>query len=142
MLHEDSRLVKIEQDNADMSFEDTIRALSPLLPHISANASKTYYKDQVAIVIAGGSVPTGEREPMAWGADIYQTLFDFGKSVSNYKASTEAFGAGKAKVDSVRRTVVLEFIIAYFDVLESEKMISVAQTETETLESYLAHMER
>ena len=137
MVSKDSRLIKIELADKDISFEDTINALSPLLPHITMNAAKTYYRFTPEMKFNGIVVPMGEREPLSWGIDIYQTLFDFGKSISNYQASTEAFHARIAKVKTVKRTVILEFIVAYFDLLESEKMISVAEKEVDSLTSYL-----
>ena len=140
MVTRDSRLIKIELAGKDMSFEDTINALSPLLPHITMNAAKTYYTFTPEMKFSGVVVPMGEREPTSWGIDIYQTLFDFGKSISNYQASTESFHARIAKVKSVKRTVILEFIVAYFDLLESEKMISISEKEVESLTSYLNDM--
>jgi len=140
MVLRDSRLIKIELADKDISFEDTIAALSPLLPHINLNAAKTYYKYTPQMKFGGLAVPMGEREPVSWGVDIYQTLFDFGKSIYSYRASTEAFHARIAKVKTVKRTVILEFIVTYFDLLESEKMISVATKEVESLTSYLNDM--
>ena len=141
MVIRDSRLIKIELAGKDMSFEDTVNALSPLLPHIGIDMGKTYYRFTPQMKFNGVAIPMGEREPLSWGIDIYQTLFDFGKSISNYQASTEAFHARIAKVTSVKRTVILEFIVAYFDLLESEKMILVAEKEVESLNSYLKDMQ-
>ena len=136
----DSRLVKIEISDKDMSFEDTVIALSPLLPHLSTSMTKTYNQYIPAMIFGGINVPMGDRDPLSWEIDIYQTLFDFGKSISNYKASTEFFHANKAKVESVKRTVTLEFISAYFNLLEAEKMIDVANKEVESLTAYLNDM--
>lgn len=141
MVLRDARLIKIEISTKDMSFEDTLMALSPLLPHINVNVSKTYNNFTPAMIFGATSVPMGEKDPWAWGIDIYQTLFDFGKSISNYKASTEIFHAHKATVESVKRTVSLEFIVAYFNLLEAEKMISVNEKEVDSLTSYLKDMD-
>jgi outer membrane protein TolC len=86
-------------------------------------------------------VPMGDKNPLSGGFDIYQTLFDFGKSISSYQASTEAFHARKASLESIKRTVTLEFIVSYFGFLEVEKMITVAEKEVESLTSYLNDME-
>ncbi|MFA6142670.1 MAG: TolC family protein [Candidatus Omnitrophota bacterium] len=137
----DSRLVKIEMAGKDMSFDDTLLALSPLLPHLSANITKTYNSYSPAMMFGATAVPMGDQNPLSGGFDIYITLFDFGKSISNYKSSTEMLGAHKAKVESVKRTVTLEFVVSYFDLLETEKMIAVAEKEVESLTSYLDDME-
>ena len=54
MVTRDSRLIEIELAGKDMSFEDTINALSPLLPHIGIDMGKTYYRftPQMIIVYA------------------------------------------------------------------------------------------
>ena len=137
----DSRLVKIETADKDMSFDDTLLALSPLLPHISGNISKTYQRYVPAMMFGAMDVPMSDKNPLSGGFDIYQTLFDFGKSISSYQASTEAFHARKASLDSIKRTVTLEFIVSYFGLLEVEKMITVAEKEVESLTSYLNDME-
>ncbi|MBF0216398.1 MAG: TolC family protein [Candidatus Omnitrophica bacterium] len=136
----DSRLLKIEIAGADMSFEDTLLALSKLLPHISASINKTYNQYTPEMLTGLSRMPTGEKEPLAYGIDVYQTLFDFGKSISSYKASTEVLKARKANIETVKRTVTLDFIFSYFDLLEAEKMISVAEREIESLTSYLKDM--
>ena len=137
MVLRDSRLVKIEISDKDMSFEDTLIALSPLLPHLNTSMTKTYNQYTPAMIFGATSVPMGDKDPLSWQIDIYQTLFDFGKSISNYKASTEFLHARKAKVESVKRTVTLEFIATYFDLLEMEKMITVAEKEVDSLTAYL-----
>lgn len=137
----DSRLVKIETADKDMSFEDTLLALSPLLPHISGNISKTYQQYVPTMLFGNFAAPTGDKNPLSGGFDIYQTLFDFGKSISSYQASTEVLHARKASVESIKRTVTLEFVVSYFDLLESEKMITVAEKEVESLTAYLNDMQ-
>jgi outer membrane protein len=136
----DSRLINIEISDKDMSFEDTLIAISPLLPHLSMSMAKTYNQYTPAMIFGAGSVPMGNKDPLSAGIDIYQTLFDFGKSISNYKASTESFHARKAKVESVKRAVTLEFITTYFNLLETEKMIVVAKKEVDSLNAYLNDM--
>ena len=140
MVLKDSRLVKIEISDKDVSFEDTLIALSPLLPHLSMNMVKTYNRYTPAMIFGPTSVPMGDKDPISFGVDVYQTLFDFGKNISGYTASTESFHSRKAKVESVKRAVTLEFITTYFNLLETEKMITVAEKEVDSLTSYLNDM--
>ncbi len=142
LVLKDNRLIKIENAGKDMTFDDTLIALSPLLPHLSANMAKTYNRYTPAMIFGGMDVQMGDRNPLTANVDIYQTLFDFGKSISNYKASTEMLSARKASVESVKRMVLLEFIVSYFDLLEAEKMIIVTEKEIESLTSYLGDMEQ
>ena len=46
---------------------------------------------------------TRVKQPLSYGFDVYQTLFDFGKSLSGYKASRETLKAREANIESVKR---------------------------------------
>ena len=137
MVLEANRLIKIALADKEMSFQDSMMARSALLPHINATASQTFNRFQPAAKFGSQNVNTADRQYFSFGFDVYQTLFDFGKSLSNYKASKELSKARKANIENVKRLEVLEFIVAYFDLLESEKMIVVAEKEVESLTSYL-----
>lgn len=137
----DSRLIKISLPDKDMAFEDTLIARSALFPHLSASAAKSFYRYQPGAKFGGETVFTDNKNPFSFGIDLYQTLFDFGKSLSVYEASQQVWNAKKANVESVRRMAVLEFIAAYFDLLEAEKMITVTEKEVESITSYLADVQ-
>ena len=74
MVLRDSRLVKIEISDKDMSFEDTLIALSPLLPHLSTSMTKTYNQYIPAMIFGATNVPMGDKNPLSWGIDIYFLL--------------------------------------------------------------------
>jgi outer membrane protein TolC len=137
----DSRLIKVSLPDKDMAFEDTLIARSALFPHLSASVSKTFYRYQPGATFGGSTVFTDNKNPFTFGVDLYQTLFDFGKSLSVYEASQEALNAKKANVESVKRMAMLEFIAAYFDLLEAEKMIAVAAKEVESITAYMGDVQ-
>lgn len=137
----DNRLIKIAIPENDMAFQDSLISRSALLPALNITASETLYKDQPGAKFDSSVIPSSGRSSFSYGIDVYQTLFDFGKNLSNYKASKEAYKARKARTESVKRVATLEFIIAYFDVLETEKMIKVFEKEVESLNSYLTDIQ-
>ncbi len=141
MVLKDSRLIKITLSDNAMAYQDSLVARSALLPHLNMTAVKTYNLNKSEMKFGSQSVPTSNKDPFSFGVDVYQTLFDFGKSLSNYRASKDLFKAVKAHTESVKRVATLEFIVAYFDLLEAEKMIMVAEKEVESLSSYLNDME-
>lgn len=134
---ENNRLVKIAFSERDISYEDTIISRSKLLPNINANMSQTFLSRQPGAHMGTQQVYTSERSYLSYGINAYQRIFSFGADSSQYEASKTFFGAKKLNVDLVRNIVALDFINAYFDTLESEKMIAVAQKEDERLESHL-----
>lgn len=141
MVLKDNRLLKIALTDKEMALQDSLIARSVLLPHLSATVSETFNMFQPGAKFGALSVPTAEKQSFSYGFDVYQTLFDFGKSLSNYHASKELLKASKANTEAVKRMAVLEFIIAYFDLLESEKLIAVAEQEVASLTSYLNDIE-
>jgi outer membrane protein len=141
MVLKDSRLVKIALPANEMAYQDSLMARSALLPQFNANMIQTFNRFQPAMKTAGGNVNTSDKDYLAYGFDVYQTLFDFGKSLANYRAAKELFQAQRAHTESVRRVATLEFIVAYFNLLELDKMITVFQKEAESLKSYLNDIE-
>jgi outer membrane protein len=137
----DSRLLKISLFDEDIASQDALLARSALLPQINASVKDSYLNHQPTAKFGSQSVPTAQKESLSFGFDVYQTLFDFGKSLANYKAAGELVYASRANIESVKRIAILEFIIAYFDLLEAEKMITVAEKEAESLGSYLNDIE-
>jgi outer membrane protein TolC len=136
----DNRLIKITLFDNDMAYQDSLAARSVLLPQFNLAAVKTYNQYQNKMKFGSQEIPTSDKDPFSFGVDVYQTLFDFGKSLSNYRASKELSKATKAHSESIKRIATLEFVVAYFNLLEAEKMIAVAEKEVESLSSYLNDM--
>ena len=137
MVLKDSRLIKTALPDKELALQNSLISRSALLPHLNASISQTFNRFQPIAKLDSFTAPTSDKEYYSYGFDVYQTLFDFGKSLSNYRASKEIVKAAQANIDSVKRVAVLEFIIAYFNVLEAEKMIVVAEKEAQSLLSYL-----
>lgn len=141
MVLKDNRLIKITLSDNEMAYQNSLLARSALLPNFNLTAVKTYNMNKPEMKFGDLVVPTSNKDPFSFGVDVYQTLFDFGKSLSNYRASKDLFKATKAHTESVKKVATLEFIITYFNFLETEKMITVYEKEVESLASYLKDME-
>ncbi len=141
MVLKDSRLIKIALPDNDMAYQDSLIARSALLPQLNVSLTETFNYFQPAMKFGSSNVNTANKEALAYGFDVYQTLFDFGKSLSKWRSSNELFKAQKAHTQSVIRVATLEFIIAYFNLLEAERMIAVFQKEAENLTAYLGDIE-
>ncbi len=132
----DSRLVKMSLADKDMAFQDSLLARSALLPHVSASLKQGFLANQPASKSGAQEINTAEKKSFSYGFSVYQTLFDFGKSFSDYRAAKALVSAHQATVAAVKKLAVLEFVVAYFDLLEAEKMILVAEKEVESLTAY------
>ncbi len=133
----DNRLIKVNLLDQDIALEDSLLARSALLPQVSLNISKKFYQYKSAAKSGSQIMTTAEKQPLSYGVSVYQTLFDFGKSISQYQAAKEYVVAQKANIESVKRLAILEFVTAYFNLLETDKMVIVAQKEVESLTAYL-----
>ena len=141
MVLKDNRLIRIALPSNEMAYQDSLMARSVLLPQFNANMIQTFNRFQPAMKTVSGNMDTSDKDYLTYGFDVYQTLFDFGKSLANYRAAKELFQAQKAHTESVRRVATLEFIMAYFNLLEWDRMIMVFQKEAESLNSYLNDIE-
>lgn len=103
--------------------------------------AETFLKFQPASKFGAQTVHTADRQSFSYGVSVYQTLFDFGKSISGWQAAKEGAQAYRAHTESVKRIAELEFITVYFNLLETEKMIVVFEKEVESLEAYLRDIE-
>lgn len=142
LVLQNSRLIKVALPDNAMSFQDSLLARSALLPQLSGYINKTFNSTAPGMIFDSLSVETGDKDPLTYGFDVYQTIFDFGKSLNTFRASKESYKATQAHTESVKRLAVLEFIIAYFNVLEAEKMISVFEKEAASLNAYLNDIEQ
>ena len=142
LVLKNSRMIKVALPDNAMSFQDSLLARSALLPQLNAYVNKTFNSNAPGSILDSSSVQTGNKDPLTYGFDVYQTIFDFGKSLSNFKASRESYKATQANTESIKRLATLEFIISYFNVLETEKMILVFEKEVESLKAYLNDIEQ
>jgi len=134
---ENNHIVKIATEDMNMSSADALIAKSRLYPSLNASASQTFLSNQPGAHFGPQNVNTAEKSSPAFGINAYQTIYNFGANTSRYEEFRTIADSRKLNIDLMKNLVALNFIIAYFDVLESEKMITVAQKEVESLESHV-----
>ena len=134
---ENNRLVRITQREEAVSEADTLIARAKLLPTINASFTQTFLAHQPEAIFGQQTVPMSEKDYLSYSLNIQQTLYDFRGNASRYEAIKFIFETKKFDTKRVRNLVALEFGLIYFDLLESEKMILVAEKEVERLESHL-----
>ena len=113
LVLKNSRMIKIALPDNAISFQDSLLARSALLPQLNAYVNQTFNSHVPGMIFGASSVETGDKNSLTYGFDVYQTLFDFGKNLSNFKASRELYKATCANTESVKRLATLEFIVSY-----------------------------
>ena len=137
IVTEESRLLKITQSEEAVSEADTLIARSRMLPNINAYLSQTFLAYQPGAIFGSLIVPTAEKDYYSFGVNVQQTLYDFKGNASRYESSKLILETKKIETKRIRNFVSLDFTFIYFDLLESEKMMLVAEKELERLESHL-----
>ena len=134
---EHNHIVKIATQDMNISSADALVAKSRLYPSVNASASQTFLANQPGAHFGRQNVNTAERNSLAYGVNAYQTLYNFGANTSRYEEFRTIEDSRRLNIELLKNVVALNFIMTYFDVLESEKMISVAQREVESLGSHV-----
>lgn len=137
LVTEDSRLIKIAHREEAVSEADTLFARSKMLPDINASLTQTFLAYQPGAIFGQESVPMSEKDFLSYSLSIQQTLYDFKGNASRYESSRLILETKKSDTKRIRGLVSLDFALVYFDILESEKMVLVAEKEVERLESHL-----
>lgn len=134
---DNNHLIKIASISKDIAAADTSAARSGLLPSINASLNQTYLARQPGARFGSVKAFLAEKDSLSYGIDIYQTIYDFGANLSRYEASKTVLDVTKLDIVRIKNLVALDFINAYFDLLETEKMVLVAQEEAERFDSHL-----
>jgi outer membrane protein TolC len=133
---QESRVIRIATYNREMAAQDVNIAVSRYFPSLDASAGYTMLAYQPGAIFGSTRVPTANKDYSSYGVNFHQTLFDFFAREAMYKASKESVELTQKDIFRTRNLVALDFINAYFTLLESEKMLSVGQREVEALGSH------
>ena len=150
--------VQITKEGENIAAADVSIARSGFLPSINGSAAHTSLAYQingvtstVVPVVSGPPRPglivgqttetllVGEVPNNFWtySASIQQTIFDFWRTISLYQAGKELLANSKLDTARVRNLSALQFTGVYFDLLEAERLVNVAQAEVERLDAHL-----
>lgn len=141
LAQENNRSIKISEREELISEADTLIARSPMLPMVNAALSQTFLSDQPGAMFGTQTVPTADKDFLSYSLSVQQTLYDFRKNAARYEASRSVLNTRKLDTARIRNLVALDFVTGYFDLLEAEKMVLVAQKEVERLESHYRNAE-
>jgi outer membrane protein len=135
---ERNRILRIASMDAELSLEDTRVARSRLYPRVDASLNETFLAYQPGVAFGDIRAHTAEKTSLSYELTVRQTLYHFGANSSLYEASKNSLEAQRLTVELVRNQVALDFIVAYLDLLEADRTITLAEKEVERLESHLS----
>jgi outer membrane protein len=137
IVTEQNRIVRIRQQEERMSQADTAVARSRLLPSANVSLGGTVLEHQPGVRVGASSTPTSERSFYTYEFAVQQIIYDFGGVSSLYKSAKLTEETKRLETKRTKNAIALDFSILYFDLLQSEKLIMVAEKEIESLEAHL-----
>jgi outer membrane protein len=111
-------------------------ARSPWLPQLDLYGRETWLHYQPEVKVPAGSFATSQDQFTTYGFKATQLLYDFGKTSSSISAAQFGLKAREAGTFRIRNRAAVEFIVAYFDLLEAEELLKVAQEEVTRYEAH------
>jgi outer membrane protein len=130
------RDVSIARSDEDAARAAVSLARSPWLPFVDLYGQHTWLRYQTAAVTPFGPFPTTQDNFTTYGVKATQLLYDFGKTSSSIDAANFGLKAREIETQRTRNQTARDFIIAYLDLLESDKLLQVAKEEVQRYEAH------
>jgi outer membrane protein len=131
------RDVKIARSDEEIARSAVSLARSPWLPWVDLYGNETWLRYLPQAKFGPNVVvPVSQDRYLTYGIRATQLLYDFGKTSSSIDAATYELQSREIETLRTKNRVALEFIIAYLDLLESEKLVQVAAEEVKQYEAH------
>ncbi len=136
IVAETGRDAGIARSNEEAARSGVSTARAAWLPQVNAYGYETWLRYQPAAKFGTETVPTAQDKFLTYGVSATQLLYDFGKTSASINAAE--FDAKTREIETVRakNRAALEFIIAYCDLLEAEKLLAVAGEDVQRYETH------
>ena len=135
-MTENGRDVAIAHSDEEVAKGAVSLARSPWLPQLDLYGRETWLKYTPEAKVNLGSFPTSQDQFTTYGFKATQLLYDFGKTSSSVSAAQFGLKAREAGTFRTRNRAAVDFIIAYFDLLEAEELLKVARDEVTRYEAH------
>jgi outer membrane protein len=140
IVSETGRDVKIAESNEAVARGSVSLARSAWMPQVNAYGNETWLKYQPMAKFTTGVntaiVPTSQDQFLSYGVTANQLLYDFGKTSSSIDAAQYSLKAREIETRRARNLSSLNFILAYYDLLEADKLVIVAAEEVKQYEAH------
>ncbi len=136
IVTENGRDVAIARADEEVAKGAVSLARSPWLPSLDLYGRETWLRNQPEAKTPFGPMPTSQDRFTTYGFKATQLLYDFGRTSSSISAAQFGLKAREAGTFRIRNRAAAEFIVAYFDLLEAEELLKVAQDEVTRYEAH------
>ncbi len=136
IVADSGRDVKIAQSGQEAALGAVSLARSPWLPQVNVYGNETWLRYEPAVRTPFGSFVTSQDQFLTYGVTANQLLYDFGKTWSSIDSAQYNLRAREIETQRARNRSSLEFILAYYDLLEADKLLQVAVEEVKQYEAH------
>lgn len=137
IVSETGRDVKIARSDEEAARSAVSLARAPWLPWVDLYGSETWLRYLPQAKFGPNVVvPVSQDQFLTYGVRATQLLYDFGKTSSSIDAATYSLQSKEIETLRAKNRSSLEFIIAYLNFLESEKLLQVAVEEVKQYEAH------
>ncbi len=138
IVTEQGRDAAIARSGETVAREAVSLAAAPRFPSLDLYARETWLRDQPGVRFgpSGITAYTSEDQFLTYGFRATQVLYDFGRTSSHIAAAEESLRAREASTLRARNRAALAFIAAYFDLLEANDLLKVAEDEVARYEAH------
>jgi outer membrane protein len=137
LITEKGRMVRIAAQDEEIAKDNALIARAGLFPRVNASLSQTLLAHQPQAIFGNTAVPVSEQNFLAYSINVQQTLYDFKRTALRYAAGMTLVDTQKLDTQKIRNLAAIDFVLAYFDLLEAEQLAAIATMEVERLQSHL-----
>ncbi len=131
---ENSNRVKISAENISIAELDKSRALSVLVPRLTAFGSYTQFDRSKSA--SSDSIVIQPDNQATWGVRLDQAFTVNGRELTAYNIAKEGISRNRFDYQAVREDYLISIAVAYYDVLKSRKGLDIANANLERLTAY------
>jgi outer membrane protein len=130
---EKAERIKISEEDLFIAERGKDKALSALLPTVSAFAEYKRYSEKKESNTPVGSFITQPEKSSSWGLRLDQSLSLGGREITSLQISKSGIESGRYNLYAVKEDYLLNVSSAYFDVLKAAKAAEIAKANLERL---------
>ncbi|MBF0343395.1 MAG: TolC family protein [Nitrospirae bacterium] len=131
-----SRIINIASHNVDIADTESELAMAALRPSVDANIGHTSLYNQPGALFNNNKVNTANKNSLFFGITVKHIIYDFGVNSYRYNESLVAIDKTKLDVHRVKNIIALNYLLACYELLETDRLIYVALREVEQLKAH------
>jgi outer membrane protein len=133
---ERSEQVGISEQNLVIAKRGKEKALSYLLPRISASGEYMRYSEEKDVSTGAGRFIVQPTSSSLWGVSIGQSFSLGGKEITNFRISKQAVESNEYDLYATKEAYILRVAESFYDVLQASKAVEIARENVRRLTKY------